>query len=43
MSDYYKSYKDKRYGDILNKYEFRQSKKSKSVYQESIQLILKNY
>lgn len=43
MNEYYKSYKDKRFGDILNKYEFRQSKKSKSVYQESIQLILKNY
>jgi superfamily II DNA or RNA helicase len=43
MGEYYKSYKDKNYGDILKKYEFRQSKKSKSVYQESIQLILKNY
>lgn len=43
MNEYYKSYKDKRFGDILNKYEFRKSKKSKSVYQESIQLILKNY
>lgn len=43
MGEYYKSYDDKKYGDILKKYEFRQSKKSKSVYQESIQLILKNY
>lgn len=43
MDDYYKSYDDADYSNVLNKYEFRQNKKSKSVYQESIQLILKNY
>ena len=42
-NEYYKSYDEKDYNSILQKYEFRQSKKSKSVYQESIQLILKNY
>lgn len=40
---YYKSYDEDDYNSILQKYEFRQNKKSKSVYQESIQLILKNY
>jgi len=43
VNEYYKSYDEKDYNSILQKYEFRQSKKSKSVYQESIQLILKNY
>lgn len=44
-NDYYKSYDDKDFSDILQKKEFNINikKKAKYIYQEPIQLILKNY
>ena len=43
MDEYYKAPNDENFGDILNKYEFSKMNRSKYIYQEPVQLILKNY